>query len=148
MTTPDDPATPLDFAVVKDGVVGPVVRWPVGPEAFGPDADGEVLPFAPSDRVCEGMLWDGEALSAPVVEPAPPARLRLPKSLVQDRMDALGKLNAAFTALMGQPRLFARWTASDHPAVYADDADMLMLFGALGMTADEVAAVTAPPEPS
>lgn len=73
--------------------------------------------------------------------PAP--RREIPKSVVQERVNALGKLGAVFAILNSQPIYFARWFAPNWPNVYADDVGLLQVLGGAGCTADEIAQVTA-----
>jgi hypothetical protein len=74
-------------------------------------------------------------------------RRLIAKSVVQERVNALGKW-AAVAALLytnGLPNIYyARWFAPDWPQVYADDPSMLALLTYAGLTADEIATVTAP----
>lgn len=74
--------------------------------------------------------------------PEAPRRL-IPKSVVQERVNAVGKLGAILTALNAQPIYFARWFAPNYPNVYFDDPDMLALLAAVGCTAGEIVAITA-----
>lgn len=77
------------------------------------------------------------------VPPEAPRRL-IPKSVVQERINAVGKLGAALTALNAQPLYFARWFAPNYPNVFFDDPDMLALLAAVGCAAGEIEAITAP----
>ncbi|MCZ8546906.1 hypothetical protein OOJ09_22190 [Mesorhizobium qingshengii] len=52
-----------------------------------------------------------------------------------------GKMGDAYAALTGNPIYFARWFAPDHPSVYCDDPDALILVQALGL---DPAAILAP----
>lgn len=80
----------------------------------------------------------------PVEVPAPPApRRELPKSTVQERVNAVGKLDEAFAVLNAQPIYFGRWFAPDWPNVYADDEGLLAVLADAGCTADEIATITA-----
>lgn len=71
-------------------------------------------------------------------------RRQLPKSVVQERMNTIGKLGVAFAALQSNPLAFGRWFAPNWPNVYADDADLVGLLTAIGCTEAEIAEVTAP----
>lgn len=73
---------------------------------------------------------------------AAPRRL-IAKSVVQERVDAVGKMDDALTALLSQPLQFARWFAPDWPNVYADDEGLLMLLAAIGCTEGQIATITA-----
>jgi len=123
----------MDSARAEDGKIVEVVR--------GRLIDGW-LSFEPGQVVC-GMLWDGEALSAPLAEEPAPRRL-IAKSLVQERVHAIDKLGIAFAALQAEPILFGRWFAPDWPNVYADDENLLLLLNAIGCTEAEIAEITAP----
>jgi hypothetical protein len=86
------------------------------------------------------------ALEARLAEvTAPPAvtlRRVIAKSVVQERANALGKLDAAFAILQSQPIMFGRWFAPDWPNVYFDDEGLLAILAAVGCTPEEVAFVT------
>jgi hypothetical protein len=73
-----------------------------------------------------------------------PPRRTLPKSLVQERVAAIGKLAAAMGELRssGRELLYARWFASDKPSVYADDEGLLAVLAAAGCTGEEIAEIT------
>ncbi len=73
----------------------------------------------------------------------PPRRL-IPKSTVQERCAAIGKLDELITALLANPLYFGRWFASDWPRVYADDDGLLEMLTAVGCTPEQIAEVTAP----
>jgi len=62
----------------------------------------------------------------------PTARRKVRKSLVQARLIAAGRMDAAYIELTANPTFFARWFAPDHPEVYADDPDALALLQAIG----------------
>lgn len=92
-----------------------------------------------------GWTWDGAAFVSP---PAPeqPRRL-IPKGVVQERVNAIGKWDAMIDAIMpdGRPSIFyARWFAPNHPNVYFDDPDLLAMLAAVGCTQAQIDAVTAP----
>ena len=73
----------------------------------------------------------------------PPRRL-IPKSTVQERCAAIGKLDELMTALLANPLYFGRWFAPDWPEVYADDDGLLEMLNAVGCTPEQIAEVTAP----
>lgn len=62
------------------------------------------------------------------------------KSTVQARLIDAGKMEAAYAALTGNPVYFARWFAPDHPRVYCDDPDALVLLAAIGADAEVIMA--------
>lgn len=131
---------PRDTARVVDGVVDAVARWPAVITGEG------VVEFEPG-VVFAGMLWDGTSLSSPQAdEPGPPAPARrlVPKSVVQERVNALGKLTAAFQVLNADAASFGRWFAPDWPRVYADDPGLLAVLAQIGCTPGEIEAITAP----
>lgn len=75
-------------------------------------------------------------------EPEP--RRALPKSTITARLIDLGKASDVKAALDTDPVAWARWVAPDWPNVYADDEGLLAFLAALGLTEDQIAAVTAP----
>jgi hypothetical protein len=119
-----------------------------GPIPHGADHahDGNVIAYAslltlsPEDRAAWGVTWVDE----PEPEPVPEPRRLLAKSAVHERMNALGKLGAAFAALQSNPIYFGRWFAPDWPNVYFDDEGLLDVLGAIGCTEADIATVTAP----
>ena len=70
----------------------------------------------------------------------PTARRMVRKSVVQARLIAAGKMDAAYAALTSNSAYFARWFAPDQPEVYADDPDALTLLEAIGADAEAVMA--------
>jgi CTP:molybdopterin cytidylyltransferase MocA len=68
----------------------------------------------------------------------PTARRKVRKSVVQARLIAAGKMDAAYAALTQMPAAFARWFAPDRPEVYADDPDALALLAAIGADPEEI----------
>ena len=75
--------------------------------------------------------------------PADPPRRLIPKSVVQERVHLVGKLDLALAALNSDAISFARWFAPDWPNVYFDDPGLLAILEAIGCTAEEIAAITA-----
>lgn len=93
-------------------------------------------------------VWSDDSLAAIGVvripgPPSPPIRPELPKSTVIARLNAIAKLTTVWTILEANPLAFSQWFAPDWPNVYCDDAGMLAVLGAAGLTADEIATVTA-----
>lgn len=74
----------------------------------------------------------------------PPPRRLIKKSVVQERVNDIGKLGTVLAALNAEPLYFARWFAPDWPNVYADDEGLLAVLTAVGCTEGEIAAITAP----
>lgn len=96
----------------------------------------------PSGEAVCNLVWDGQELRQP---PAPPALRRLiPKSTITARLRAISKFTAAWSALIGDGDLFDKWFTPDWPNVYADDEGLLAFLGALGLTEELIADVTAP----
>lgn len=105
---------------------------------FKATPDGEVQ-FTPEEEA-EWAAWQEEQANIP-----PPRRL-IPKSVVQERVNAIGKWGAVIGALMpgGVPSIYyGRWFTPDHPNVFFDDADMLAMLNAVGCTSEEIAVITA-----
>jgi hypothetical protein len=94
-------------------------------------ADGAQRPMTQAEEAT--FLTAGEVIE----------RRLIAKSTVQERVNALGKLGDAFAALQAQPISFGRWFAPDWPQVYADDPGLLGLLQYIGLTAEQIAAVTA-----
>lgn len=69
----------------------------------------------------------------------------IPKSVVWARIVALGKAAEAKAALDADAVAWGRWFSPDWPNVFADDQGLLDFLGkdALGLTAEQIAAVTA-----
>lgn len=63
--------------------------------------------------------------------PHPPSRT-VPKSVIVSRLIEAGKIAAAYQALNSKPEYWARWVASDRPAINHDDPDALALLKAIG----------------
>lgn len=102
---------------------------------FKATPQGEVQ-FTPEEEA-EWAAWQAEQANIP-----PPRRL-IPKSTVQERCAAIGKLDELMTALLANPLYFGRWFASDWPRVYADDEGLLAMLRAVGCTPEQIAEVTA-----
>lgn len=96
------------------------------------------------DRVLVEMTPEEEAAFEAARQADPPPRRLIAKSVVQERVHAIGKLGDAFAALNAQPILFGRWFAPDWPNVYFDDEALLALLAAIGCTQAEIDAITAP----
>jgi hypothetical protein len=83
-------------------------------------------------------------MSVIIVRPAPPVRQVVPKSIVQTRIIAAGKMAEAKAALDSNAVYFARWFAPDRPVVYCDDPDAIGLVQALGLDPAVILAPEAP----
>jgi hypothetical protein len=165
-----DPAQPLTTlrkrvssigeAEAEGAPIGGVVDYEVNhfpgwSASYGPDDLARFLIVAveADDTAPEGQQLagfdleeaEGEVVATARFEPLPPAPRRLiRKSEVQERVHGLGKLDDAFSYMMGEPLLFLRWTAADRPQVYADDGGLLQVLNGIGCTEAEIAAITAP----
>lgn len=94
-----------------------------------------------------GIGWslvDGVLVPPPSAPPPPPPRRLIPKSVVQERAYAIGKLDDLMTALQANSLYFGRWFAPNWPEVYADDEGLLEMLSAVGCTPEQIAEVTAP----
>lgn len=83
-------------------------------------------------------------LTAEEVAARPPEpRRQLPKSLVWSRLVDLGKASAAKALLDQDAVAWGRWFAPDWPNVFADDQGLLDFLAGLGLTEEQITAVTA-----
>jgi len=84
---------------------------------------------------------DGEAVRrVATYGPAPVVRREIPKSVIQARLIAAGKMDVVFAALISSPADFAKWFAPDWPNVFVDDERMIDVLTAVGA---DVSAITA-----
>jgi hypothetical protein len=119
---------------------------------FGGAALGSYVPCQVQHRYADLAAYDDDLLARwaiirveePDPEPGPPPRRLIRKSLVQERVNAIGKLGDAFAALNADPLAFGRWFAPDWPSVYADDEGLLEVLTGIGCTEEQIAAITAP----
>lgn len=111
----------------------PEARDPISGFAARELADGKYELTVPNH-------WAGAVKSAdPDRKPPEPVRT-VPKSLVMDRLTAAGKIHDAFTALIAEPALFARWFAPDRQVVNSNDQDTIAFIEALGEDPDAILA--------
>jgi hypothetical protein len=124
-------------AIINGGIVENVILtgdgWTAPEGVTAVDCGPEVGP---------GWTYDGDGFTAPPTPPAP--RRLLAKSTVQERVNAIGKLDEVMTVLNSQPIYFARWFAPDWPNVYFDDEGLLAILAAVGCTEAEIETITAP----
>lgn len=126
-------------AIIQGGVVTRVAN--LDPESeWQPDAGFEAVPCGP--EVGPGWTYDGEDFIAPP-QPDPPRRL-IDKSVVQERVNAIGKLDDVMALLNSQAIYFARWFVPGWTEVYFDDADLLAILAAVGCTPAQIETITAP----
>ena len=104
-----------------------------------PSAD-ELAQYQADDRCTVGMV--GNVMHAEYPDPpAPPAeRRQVLKSTIVARLQAQGKLDAAFHALQQNTYAYARWLAADWPSIFFDDPEACALFAAVGADVDAVMA--------
>lgn len=82
---------------------------------------------------------DGDVvLESCEVEDIPPERRQVLKSTVTTRLIEAGLIGQAKAALETDAAAFARWFASDKPAVYADDPAALTLLQTIGADAEVI----------
>ena len=129
----------MRYAIIENGVVRSVELldsaedWTPIEEATLAEAPDQVGP--------DWTYADGQFSPPPA--PSPPRRL-IEKSVVQERVNAIGKLDEVMAVLNSQPIYFARWFAPDWPNVYFDDEGLLAILAAVGCTEAEIEAITAP----
>ena len=138
----------MEHALVRDGEIIRLEDFDTTP-TLAPNKGAWVPVVSDVQAAPEGQvvlsttveLQDGVPVRVGVYGP-PPRRL-IAKSVVQERVNDLGKLGAAFAALNADPVSFGRWFAPDWPQVFADDEGLLTLLAAIGCTEEEIATVTA-----
>jgi hypothetical protein len=137
----------MEHALVRDGEVIRLEDFDTTPTlapnkgAWVPVVDG-VEP-APEGEVQIGTsveLQDGVPVRVGVY--AAPPRREIEKLVVQERLKAIDKLDAAWTILQSDPDTFGKWIM-DGKNVFADEPLLLGLLTAIGCTEEEIAAVTA-----
>jgi hypothetical protein len=149
------------LALIKDGAISQIVAEGAGfshdgaswtmPATDGWELDGfSLVTIQDADPLPNGKVATGQTVAmvggAPkfvnTLADAPPSpRQMVQKSVVQSRIIDAGKMGDAYAALTGNPIYFARWFAPDHPSVYCDDPDAVILVQALGL---DPAAILAP----
>lgn len=92
------------------------------------DLDGEGVRIASWNEAKLGPQPTIEEIEAwqPPVE-----RRKVSKDLVEQRLAAIGKLDACMAIIMGNAAFFTRWYARAFPWVYADDTDTIAVIEAV-----------------
>lgn len=101
------------------------------------EAGSVAISEADTPELWQEMLAWGEP--AAYTEPPAPRRM-IRKSLVQQRLIDTGFMDRAYLVLTSQPAAFARWFAPDHPEVYTDDPDALVMLAAIGADPEAIMA--------
>lgn len=96
--------------------------------------------IAQLDLADTGFLY----VADPVPPPPPPPRAELPKSVVMSRVFAMGFEPQIQQLFASNFQLQAQWFSPDWPNVFHDDPALMQALGALGMSSDQIAQVTAP----
>jgi len=89
----------------------------------------------------ELQVIDGAVVRVAEFEAIPVVRRLIPKSVIQDRLIAAGKIAAVLAALQSSPADYVKWFAPDWPNVFADDERMIEVLIAVGA---DVETITAP----
>lgn len=92
------------------------------------------------ETVVETRTLSAEEVAA--IEAGRPRR-EMPKSLVWSRLVDLGKAAEAKALLDQDAVAWGRWFAPDWPNVFADDQGLLDFLAGLGLTEEQITAVTA-----
>lgn len=144
-----------DNAIVDIVVEGGRVRLPGTKTFIDPAEDGwegygyrlaAIVPFdLTGKQILSGPtigLVGGVPRQLYEVEDAPPARPRVAKTTVHDRLHAAGKLEAAKAMLEAHAIFFVRWFSPDprHTYVYSDDPDAIALLNAIDADPDIILA--------
>lgn len=88
--------------------------------------DGEMMSHEGVTTVSDGVTF-AEIYARRAEEP----KRTILKSLIVSRLIEAGKIGAAYQALNSNPAYWARWVASDRPAINCDDPDALALLAAI-----------------
>jgi hypothetical protein len=107
------------------------------------EVDGEEYVISYASLLASEEAREQAGVETAEAPPSPPVRRLIRKSVVQERVHAIGKMGAAFTALQSDPISFGRWFAPDWPNVYFDDEGLLAMLEAIGCTEAQIAAITA-----
>lgn len=117
------------------------------PMDFGPfqTGGGDEVYSHPADNLINNS--DEELAAFGIVRhpdpPPTPARAELRKDVVTQRLIDIGKVDAVFGALQASAAEFGLWFAPSSPNVYKDDARVIGMFKAVGLTDAEIAQVLA-----
>lgn len=97
--------------------------------------DGEMMAHEGVTTVSDGVTF-AEIYARRAEEP----KRTILKSVIVSRLIEAGKIGAAKAALDSNPAAFARWFASDRPAVNHDDPEAIALLKAIGADPDAILA--------
>ena len=97
---------------------------PRRPSPLRDDGEGAYIAFWP---------LPGDPPTIEAIERWQPAaeRRKVSKDLVEQRLAAVGKLDACMAIIMGNAAFFTRWYARAFPWVYADDTDTIAVIKAV-----------------
>lgn len=86
-------------------------------------------------KLVDGKLKDAtpeeEAEILAEQQSAPPARRRISKEVIRQRVENEGKIDQAMQMIMANPSVFSRWTLPGRTDVFVDDPDTLAMLKAL-----------------
>ena len=133
------------YARVDGGVVQEVVDTPPGTpmlrDRYHPDvlASFVPVPIAMARRVVPGWVWDGASFNPPPAHDSPPAIRYIPVSLVRQRMEEAGRLEALGAVLLANPGVMVK-VFSLEQGVDPTDPDARSLIMAAGGDPDIILA--------
>lgn len=127
------PANWIEISSQSDREAGGVFLVKEDPAPAGKQIKSETLRLVSGRPVAKSVFED---------IPAPPRRL-IKKSVIHERVNAVGKLESVLAVLQTQAILYARWFAPDWPEVYFDDPNMLAVLNGVGCTPEQIAEITA-----
>lgn len=122
------------YDIDPSGILGVVWRRDDGTLHRDLLAPGDDVSSLPEDlQATIRKAWTDEVIAAwrASIVDVPPKRT-VPKSVIVSRLIEAGKIGAAYQALNSNPEYWARWVASDRPAINYDDPDALKLLQAIG----------------
>lgn len=83
---------------------------------------------------------DGVTFAEIYAKRAQEPKRAIPKSVIVSRLIDAGKIGEAYKALNSKPEAWARWVASDRPAINYDDPDAIALLKAIGADPEKILA--------